>query len=441
MLRVKDYLPQTLLGRSILIVIIPVLILQIATVYLFFDRHWSRMTSRLAFAVAGEVAVITQSIEESPDPDTTIKSIQSYAARSLDMIVNFTPGSRLLPEQGQAGWLKGLVLDTLDAELAQQLRYPYHARIIEDEKTVLIEVQLPRGVLSVICLQRRLYSSSSYIFLLWMVSISLLLSVIAVIFMRNQIRPIRKLAIAADRFGRGLDAENFKPEGAREVRQAARAFIEMRDRIRRQVEQRTSMLAGVSHDLRTPLTRLKLGLSMVPDSPDITDLRGDVGAMERMINAYLEFARGDGAEKSAATDLALMIRHLVENERRLGINISADIDAPLYLTVRPSAIERAFGNILGNARKYGQRVEVSARLTEENVVIVVEDDGPGIPADKYDEVFKPFVRLDPARNVDDGGVGLGLSIALDLVQAHGGHIELGRAKELGGLRVEVALPR
>lgn len=441
MFHMKQYLPQTLLGRSILIVIIPVLILQAATVFLFFDRHWSRMTSRLAFAVAGEVSVITQSLEDSQQPDQTLQAIQRYAAQSLDLIVNFTPGAKLSVQRKPTTWLKGLVLDTLDDELSQQIRYPYSVRIVDDEKTVIIDVQMPRGVLNVICLQRRLYSSSSYIFLLWMVSISMLLSVVAVISMRNQIRPIRKLAIAADRFGRGLDAENFKPEGAREVRQAARAFIDMRDRIRRQIEQRTAMLAGVSHDLRTPLTRMKLGLSMLPDNQDIAGLKGDVAAMERMMNAYLEFARGAVLEKPSATNLSALLQQAIENERRFGTQISEDIDYPIYMTIRPLALERAFTNILRNAAKYAGNIHVTVRQRTDDVMISVEDDGPGIPPEKYEDVFKPFVRLDPARNIDEGGVGLGLSISLDLVQAHGGQIDLSPSQKQGGLQVKVILPR
>lgn len=442
MLGIKKFLPQSLLGRSILIVIVPVLILQVFTVYMFFDRHWSRMTDRLAFAVAGEVAVIADSVEEAPAKTRadTISNIQGLTARSLDLLMTYDEGAVLSPVTAKTTPLRQLVIDTLNEAIQAQVRRPFTVRMIEDNEKVEIKVQLHEGVLSITCLQRRLYSSSSYIFLLWMVSISMLLSVIAVMFMRNQIRPIRKLAIAAERFGKGQEAENFKPEGAREVRQAARAFIDMRDRLRRQFEQRTAMLAGVSHDLRTPMTRLKLGLSLLPDDNDVSALRDDVTTMERMIEVYLDFARGEGGEKPTATDMTRLLNALVEQERRAGANITADVQSGLYLTVRPMAIERALGNILSNARKYGHTIKMTAALDDENLRIIVDDDGPGIPPDKYDDVFRPFYRLDPSRNIT-GGVGLGLSIALDLVQAHGGHITLDRAGKAGGLRVIVELPR
>jgi two-component system, OmpR family, osmolarity sensor histidine kinase EnvZ len=442
MISLKKYMPQTLLGRSILIVILPVVLLQIFTVHMFFERHWSRMTSRLAFAVAGEINVIVQSIESSPNPDMTLDAIHSYMAKNLDMIIKFEAGETLQPVTEPATYLMQMVIDTLAESLRTKLQKPFSVRMIKDGDRVEIKVQMSRGVLRVECLQRRLYSSSSYIFLLWMIGSSILLTVIAALFMRNQIRPIRKLAAAAGRFGRGLDAENFKPEGAREVRQAARAFIDMRDRIRRQVDQRTAMLAGVSHDLRTPLTRLKLGLSLIPETSDTTALRDDIQTMEKMMNAYLEFARGEGQEKPIATDITELLGRVLEGFERSGFVVESRIEPSLYITLRPVAFERAVSNILTNARKYArQKVSLIAQLDEYDLVIVVADDGPGIAPEKFDDVFKPFVRLDPARSLDDGGVGLGLSIALDIIQTHGGMIELGKSSELGGLSVTIRLPR
>lgn len=440
-LRIRDYLPKTLLGRSILIVMLPVLILQVFTVYMFFDRHWSRMTNRLAFAVAGEVAVIANSIEDSSRPDETVANILNYVVRSLDLQVSYTEGATLEPVRERTSYLKQLVIDTLSRALVDQVDRPFTVRLLKDEERVEVKVQLDRGVLTVLALQRRLYSSSSYIFLMWMVSISVLLTLVSMVFLRNQIRPIRKLAIAATRFGKGQETPDFKPEGAREVRQAARAFLEMRDRIKRQVEQRTVMLAGVSHDMRTPITRIKLGLSLLPDSDDVRALKSDVGLMEQMVQAYLDFVRGEAGESAVETNISLLLRDLVAREEQAGAQVTADIADHLVLSVRPVALTRAVENVISNARRYGHKMMVTAGFVHENLFITVEDDGPGIADDQIENVFKPFMRLDPGRTVDHGGVGLGLTITQDLVQAHGGEIILSRSATLGGLRVEMRLPR
>lgn len=278
-------------------------------------------------------------------------------------------------------------------------------------------------------------------FLLWMILSSIILLGIAVLFMRNQIRPIRRLAIAAERIGKGRDLPaSFKPEGAREVRQASKAFIDMHDRIKRQIAQRTAMLAGVSHDLRTPLTRLKLQAAMMGNTPDTEAMRNDIGDMERMLNAYLDFVRGEGGEGSSRVDLKYMLDRIVQLTRRSGTVIEFEAEGDLSIPLRALAFERCLNNIIGNAKKYARSIWVRAeRMNAETIVITVDDNGPGIPEDQMEDVFRPFVRVDKSRNAATGGIGLGLSIAQDIVHSHGGEISLAKSPH-GGLRVVISLP-
>ena len=308
-----------------------------------------------------------------------------------------------------------------------------------------MRVALQDGVLSVSPPQRRLFSSTGYIFLLWVMFSSIILLAISVLFMRNQIRPIRRLAIAAERIGKGRDLPpSFKPEGAREVRQASRAFIDMHDRIKRQIMQRTAMLAGVSHDLRTPLTRLKLQVAMLGNTPDSEAMKQDIGDMERMLNAYLDFVRGEGGEASLRIDLKEMLNRVVQATRRTGCTVELEADeGDLLISLRAMAFERCLNNIVGNARKYARSIWIKAERRAQDmqdvIVITVDDNGPGIPEEQLQEVFKPFVRLEKSRNAATGGVGLGLSIAQDIVHSHGGEIVLSKSPH-GGLRVTLSMP-
>ena len=296
----------------------------------------------------------------------------------------------------------------------------------------------PDGVLDILSPQHRLFSYKAFQFIGWVIGASLLLTGIAVIFMRNQMRPIRRLAFAAESFGKGRDTVRLRPQGALEVRQAAAAFIVMRDRIRRQIAQRTEMLAGVSHDLRTPLTRMKLQLAMLERDEGVEELRADVTEMEGMIEAYLAFARGEGDEAPRQTDLAQLLRETVEGLPG-GDAVALTIETPIDIPVRPVAMKRCVANLIGNAIRYGHGVAVNAGWRHRAVVIVVDDDGPGIPYDRREDVFRPFVRLDPSRNIVTGGVGLGLTIAREIAHGHGGEINL-EDSPMGGLRVVLTLP-
>ena len=300
-------------------------------------------------------------------------------------------------------------------------------------------MQLAEGVLEIVAPRKRLFSSTTHIFIAWMVGASLILLSIAIYFLRGQIRPIRRLAQAAESFGKGMQVVNFKPEGAKEIRQAAHAFLQMRERIQRQITQRTEMLAGVSHDLRTPLTRMKLQLAMLPENDYAAGLRGDVSDMEKMVDGYLAFARGEGSEVPVPMPLQKVLEEVVEDARRNGADVTLENTMRAQITVRQHAIKRALTNLVDNAARHSNEVYVSAARKDEIIEITVDDDGPGIPKSQRESVFKPFFRIDPSRNADTGGVGLGLTIARDVVRNHGGDLLL-QESPFGGLRALVRLP-
>ncbi len=439
-LSIKQFLPRTLFGRSLLILVTPVLLIQLITTFVFFDRHWSKMTTRLAFAVAGELAVVTTALEEGQDPDK-IANIIRYADEHLSMVIEFEPNATIPEEERRSGlriW-ESVVAGKVAHELSKQIEQDFTVHADFTQKEVMVYIQLDDGVLHAEFPQNRLFSSSGYVFLLWVFGTSLLLLFIAIVFMRNQIRPIRKLAVAADRFGKGRDTPFFKPEGAREVRQAGRAFLDMRRRIERQVSQRTDMLAGVSHDLRTPLTRLKLQIEMLSDEADKTAMKEDITEMEKMIHGYLDFVRGDGEEEFTIVNIRGLFEKLRDVNRPENPDIEIDVSMDIQIEARPMAFERAMGNLINNAAKYADKVWVSAFVSDEKVQIQVDDNGPGIPEEFYGEAFKPFTRVDTSRNTETGGVGLGLAIVMDIVHAHGGKIWLEKSK-YGGLCVIARMP-
>ncbi len=443
-LKLKKILPRTIFGRSLLILVLPVLMLQAITTYIFFDNHWQKMTGRLAFAVAGEVATVAEVLEEADGPEQ-MAQMARLSAQHLDLLLSFAPGDALdmsAPRGSQMDWRKKLIAESLASELTAKVRRPFVLDVDNEEKWVDVRVQLDNGVLQISLPQRRMFSSSSYIVILWMIGSSIILLTIATIFLRNQVRPIRRLAVAAERFGRGLDVpSSFKPEGAREIRQAAQAFLDMHERVKRQITQRAAMLAGVSHDLRTPLTRMRLQVAMLPEGPDAEALKGDIADMERMINAYLDFAKGEDGEQPQRTDLRAILDRVVAGMKRQGADIQLQMTDDISLMLRPLAFERGLTNIVTNAKKYAPHTWVSAHIIDDgaHVEILVDDDGPGVPEDQREEVFKPFVRVDASRNAATGGVGLGLPIAREMVHAHGGKIWLEQSPQ-GGVRAVIQLP-
>ena len=431
----KRLLPGSLFGRVLLIMITPVVLTQLVATWIFYERHWENMTRRLGFAVAAEIALVIDGLHHA-DGDKARARILDETARVADLVITLESGARLPAEPQQPA---SMVERTLGLAIAERVQLPYTIDSRLSREWYEIRVQLPEGVLRVLAPGRRLFSPTTYIFILWMVGSALVLFAIAIAFMRNQIRSIRRLAIAADSFGKGRDVPDFKPEGANEVRQAAAAFLVMRERIQRQMRQRTEMLAGVSHDLRTPLTRMKLALAMLGESQDIEDLKGDVGEMETMIEAYLAFARGEGAEPVETADLGRLLGEVATGARRAGGRVELETAGALTLPLRLNAFRRCLTNLLANSRRHADRVWLHARRDDATIEIVLDDDGPGIPEAAREDVFKPFFRLDSSRNSETGGAGLGLAIARDVVRSHGGDITLDDSPR-GGLRVIIRLP-
>jgi two-component system, OmpR family, osmolarity sensor histidine kinase EnvZ len=434
---VEAMLPRSLLGRSIMIIVTPVVLLQVISAWVFYDSHWNTVTKRLAQSVAGDIAAAIQ-LMPHPISERHAQRIFEVANSTMRIKFNFKLGD-ILPNDPTI-MRQNLVDRQLSDALEARVERPFIIDSRSLEKEVEIHVQLPEGVLQVVVERRRLFSSTTYVFFLWMLGTSLVLLALATMFMRGQVRPIKRLAQAADDFGKGRDVGEFVLEGAAEAELAGRAFNQMRARIRRQIQQRTEMLAGVSHDLRTPLTRMKLQLAMMGQAPAIEDLKSDVEDMERMVNAYLAFARGEGTEQPTETDIVATVEDVVSGARREGARIGfAATDAAITVPLRRDAFRRAVANIVGNAQRYANRVEVALNRRRGSVEIVIDDDGPGVPRDSREEVFKPFFRLDASRNEETGGTGLGLTIARDILRSHGGDLTLGDSP-LGGLRAVLRVP-
>ena len=436
--RIKNILPQTLFGRALLIIVTPLILMQAISTFIFFDRHWDTMTRRLAHTLAGDIAFIVDSLTPLPK-QLDLNQIFLKADDILHIRLTYSPEEILVKKKAFQQWDR--VRKSLQDALKERVRRPFSIDTIKKDRRIEIKVQLPQGLLNVNVHEKRLYSSTPYIFLMWMIGSSLVLFAIAIIFMRNQIRPIRRLAIAARSFGMGRGSSEIKPSGAKEVRQATQAFRQMRERISRQLAQRTEMLAGVSHDLRTPLTRMKLQIEMLERTPETRELQDDIQEMEKMIDGYLTFARGEGSESLSKINLTSLIEEIISTERRDGsvINFVNKSKTKKSVTLRPQAIKRAITNLIINSKKYAETVRVELEYNLEHAVITIDDNGPGIAPEHRDDAFKAFFRLDPSRNTDTGGTGLGLTIAKDIVQSHGGDLLLSEAS-LGGLRATLTLP-
>ena len=436
--RIKNILPQTLFGRALLIIVTPLILMQAISTFVFFDRHWDTMTRRLAHTLAGDIAFIVDSLTPLPK-QLDLNQIFLKADDILHIRLTYSPEEILVKKKPFQQWDR--VRKSLQGALKERVRRPFSIDTIKKERRIEIKVQLPQGLLNVNVHEKRLYSSTPYIFLMWMIGSSLVLFAIAIIFMRNQIRPIRRLAIAARSFGMGRGSSEIKPSGAKEVRQATQAFRQMRERISRQFAQRTEMLAGVSHDLRTPLTRMKLQIEMLERTPETIELQDDIQEMERMIDGYLTFARGEGSESLSKINLASLIEEIISTERRDGslINFVNKSKTIKSVTLRPQAVKRAITNLIINSKKYAEIIKVEFEYNSEHAIITIDDNGPGIKPEHRDDVFKAFFRLDPSRNTDTGGTGLGLTIAKDIIQSHGGDLLLSEAS-LGGLRATITLP-
>jgi two-component system, OmpR family, osmolarity sensor histidine kinase EnvZ len=428
-------MPKGLYPRALVIVIAPVVLLQSVIAYVFMERHWQTVTQRLSSAVSSEIATLIDVYESYPQDDqATI--LARIAEERLGMDVEILPDTDL-PAPGTRPFFS-LLDSALSAELAQQVKRPFWLDTVGRSSLIEIRIKLGKDVMRVLTRRSQAYASNSHIFLLWMTGTSLILLTIAVLFLRNQIRPILRLADAAEAFGKGRDAD-FRPRGAREVRRAGNAFIEMKRRVERSIGERTMMLNGVSHDLRTILTRFKLSLALLEKSPDLEALEKDVDEMSRMLEDYLAFARGDAGELPIETDIRALLAALKADAERQGHQTELTVVGDPLVVVRPDAIRRLLTNLVSNAARFGDRIAIRATHDARYLIVMVDDDGPGISMELREDVFKPFFRLDEARNVDGGGTGLGLAIARDIARSHGGDIMLGDSP-LGGLRATVRLP-
>lgn len=432
----KVVMPKGLYARALLIIIAPMVILQSVVAFVFMERHWNLVTQRLSAGVVQDIAALIDVYRGYPQ-DLDRAQIKRIAQQRLGLVVDFLPLGDL-PPPGPKPFFS-LLDQALSEELRKQIGRPFWIDTVGKSALVEIRVQLDRSVMRVFARRSAAYASNSEIFLLWMVGTSSVLLAVAIVFLRNQIKPILRLADAAESFGKGREVPNFRPRGAREVRRAAAAFIEMKTRVERAMEQRTAMLAGVSHDLRTVLTRFKLELALIGDSPEIEAMKRDVDEMARMLEAYLAFARGDLGEQSAPTEMSDFLDELKLDVERHGHKATVVFHGPPIVTVRPAAFRRCLANLVSNAARFASSIAITGHRDHRWLTITVDDDGPGIPAEMREDVFKPFLRLDDARNQDEGGTGLGLAIARDIARSHGGDIMLGDSP-LGGLRATVRVP-
>ncbi len=432
---IKRFMPTGLYARALLIIIAPMVILQSVIAFVFMERHWTSVTQKLSSAVVADISALIDVYQGYPQ-DAQNAQVRRIAQERLGLVVDFLPTTEM-PPPGPKPFFS-LLDHALSVEL-RKIQRPFWIDTVGRSSLVEIRIKLDNAVMRVFAPRSSAYASNSEIFLLWMVGTSLVLLTVAIIILRNQIRPILRLADAAEAFGKGRDAPNFRPRGAAEVRRAAVAFIEMKLRVERAIEQRTTMLAGVSHDLRTILTRFKLELALLGDSPEIDALKKDVDEMARMLEAYLAFARGDMGEQAEPTDMADFLTELKDDAERTGHRASVDFTGQPIVTVKAAAFKRCLANLVTNASRYAKSLAITGHRDHRWLTITIDDDGPGIPPAQREEVFKPFLRLDNARNQDKGGTGLGLAIARDIARSHGGDVMLGDSP-LGGLRATVRVP-
>lgn len=428
-------LPKGLYARALLIVIAPMVILQCVLTYVFMERHWQRVTMRLSTALTHEIAAIIDLHQIYPG-QTNDDQLIRIAQQRLNIDVEFLPKGELPPALPKPFF--SIVDAALSNELKRQIGKPFWLDTVGRSNFIEIRIALKDSILRIVAQRSAAYASNSQIFIFWMIGTSFVLIIVSIIFLGNQIKPILLLAAAAEAFGKGRDLD-FHPTGAREVRQAGYAFIEMKRRIERAFEQRTTMLNGVSHDLRTILTRFKLSLALMRPTDETADLQKDVGEMQRMLEAYLAFARGDTGEKAADIDIAEFLEDLRLDAERAGFNAKIAFSGDPVVTLRPNAFKRCLANLISNAQSHAEHISIEAARDERFLTVNVDDDGPGIPLEKREEVFRPFFRLDAARNQDEGGTGLGLAIARDIARSHGGDISL-TDSPAGGLRATVRVP-
>jgi two-component system, OmpR family, osmolarity sensor histidine kinase EnvZ len=438
-MRRLSFLPRSLYGRAALILIVPIVTIQLVVSITFIQRHFERVTEQMTESVAREIRLLRSEVDSASSLD---EAQARMAAMTWPLgIAYWLPATPINSDGDQVAFydLSGKVVIRQMRALVPDIG---PIDLLAVRNGVRATVATEWGSMQVTVDRGRLSASNPHQLLVLMLVTSALMTMIAFLFLSNQLRPIKQMADAADAFGKGQTIP-FRPRGATEVRAAGLAFLDMRARIERQIEQRTLLLSGISHDLRTPLTRLKLGLSLMPEDEDTRALQADVADMERLVNEFLSFVRGDATEESVTVDAVALVRRVIENAERVGQNVTLKaVEGQGTVTLRAQAVARAVENLIGNAVRHGNRAEVSVVLSDRSLRITVEDDGPGIPPDRRDEAMTAFARLDDARDPNrGGGVGLGLTIAADIARSHGGSLRLGESTRLGGLRADLTLMR
>lgn len=438
----KRYFPRSLFGRALVIFVAPVILLQAVVAYVFIQRHFEGATAQMASSVASELNYAVELVERSDDPLLAQATLDELA-EPLGMKFGLVEGAIIAPSAVREFY--DVAGGAVEQAFKKDVNRPMALDLVSDNEVIDARVQTAKGVLRVLVPRDRMISSNPEYLLFWMFGTAAALMAVAVFFLRQQIQPIRRLAAAADDFGKGRDTP-FRPQGADEVRRAGAAFLDMKTRLEKQIEQRTKMLSGVSHDLRTPLTRMKLALAFMGDGDEVKELRRDVDEMVRMLGEFLAFARGEQGEEISEVDPVEIAEEVAADARLFGAHVSvlSTIDTPGSATapLRRMAVKRALGDLVGNAVEFGDRIDISTRVTRRFIEFTVEDNGPGIPEGQREAAFRPFERLDASRNQDKGGgVGLGLSIALDIARSHGGELSLHESERLGGLKARFRAPR
>ena len=432
----KKLLPRTLFFRTMLLIFVPLIVVQIVSVVVFFDGSWSRMGRRLSENLVGDIKIVV-ALKEKGIPDGELKEM---AGNNFGIMVGFFDEPVSMVQSDVNPVVVAYLREALEKNFGSGNWVVAIDKKESANKDLIIWIKQGKIFYQFFCSKKQIFSSSIFMFVVWMVATSVLLFLVSVLFLRIQVRAIADLAQTAENFGKGVDDDGFKPYGSSEVRKAGVAFIKMKERILKQMMERTQMLAGISHDLRTPLTRMKLMVTMMDKSNDKQDFLADIDEMEKMLNGYLAFVRGEGAEVAQEVDIKDLVRSVVARfaSKKVKLKCVANDEVKIIM-VKEQALRRAISNVVGNACRYAKKIVVRVEESEKNIKILVDDNGPGIPKDKREAVFRAFYRLEDSRNKETGGIGLGLAITKDIVTSHGGRISL-EDSELGGLRVVITLP-
>ena len=427
----KKILPKQLFYRSLIIVAAPIIIMQITISIVFFDSLWIKTKKGMTRALVNEIATFIDTYEnENNDKEQIIKLFENHLQFNIKYETN-----KNFPDIFTERWFS-----PIDRSLRRELKsqnFNYWFDTTGYKNLIDLKLKYKNGYFQFFIPRERLTTTPVRLFALWITLPAVLVIFIAILFLKNQTRPITKLAEASEKFGKGEDVEDYRPSGALEIRKAGLEFDRMRKRILRHLNQRSEMLSGISHDLRTPLTRIKLQLAFIKDKEITNKLSKDVDEMEKMLNEYLQFSRSNFTEKSEKFNLSELIMSIVKKYENK--NILVDQKTEVFFSGRKNLIRRSLNNLLDNAINFSKNIKVTQQKIKRSILILVEDDGPGIPSSEYENVFKPFYKVDKSRNQTKSSVGLGLSIASDIVRSHGGNIELGKS-EMGGLKIKIVLP-